>query len=195
MTVHTLHSLQHGEGPQSVEVFLNICHWVFLAFNRGKGIWDLLNLFIFLFELELLLFPVHCPSGLRALPEALRCVLSFSCSLSKPNTLFWFSFLAPQIPVSMCTMEELSPAWIQSSLQILIFVGALEKWRCLILMTLKQLVKTKMMCRREGKLGQVVESCRKVLGEADLPCLHVLMAQRPKSLFSWRFLWSVAWFD
>lgn len=102
MTVHTFCILM-WKASQSVKVFLGICHWVFLvpsiAFNRP----DLLDSFIllFYFELVLILLLVHWPSGLRALPEALRCVLSFSYSLSKLNTLFdylfiWFlRFLSP----------------------------------------------------------------------------------------------------
>lgn len=108
-----LHSLQHVEGPQSVQVFLSICHWIFLvpntAFNRGKGIWDLLDSFLLLFSFELVLLPVHWPSGLRALPEVLRCVLPFSYSLPKPDTLFWF----------LCLLRFLSPCLSWKNLVLL----------------------------------------------------------------------------
>lgn len=66
----------------------------------------------------------------------------------------------------------------------------------------KGVVKIKMMCRRKGKLGQIVDagsgraigSFGWLWGKQTLLCLHVLMGQGPKPLFSLWFLGSVAWF-
>lgn len=66
----------------------------------------------------------------------------------------------------------------------------------------KQVVKIKMMRRRKGELGQIVAAgSGRAIGsfgwlwvKQTLPCLHVLMGQGPKPLFSLRFLGSVAWF-
>lgn len=161
---------------------------------------------------------MHWPSGLRALTEALRCVGFFFYSLSKSNTVlqfffFFFNwllwFLSLCLPWKNLVLFESSQVsrscwWFWFLWEHLKSEGVSLK-----LKNLRGGCENKDDVQKERKALQdcscwiwkscrklwMAKLCRKLWGKQTLPCLHVLMDQGHKPLFSLRFLSSVAWFD